>query len=97
MVVDLHAHFPMHLVDGEQQRTHERARTWWRQRWRSRLVDLFSRLANYQGSGDTPSVTKELMRAGDVGVALSVLYQPLDEMDLTQDYGAPPSESYSMT
>jgi microsomal dipeptidase-like Zn-dependent dipeptidase len=34
------------------------------------------------------------MRAGDVGVTLSVLYQPFDEMDLTQDYGAPPQASY---
>ena len=34
------------------------------------------------------------MRDGDVEVALSVLYQPFDEIDLTQDYGAPPRESY---
>ena len=34
------------------------------------------------------------MRDGDVGVALSVLYQPFDEIDLTQSYGAPPRESY---
>ena len=30
------------------------------------------------------------MREGNVGVTLSVLYQPFDEMDLTQDYAAPP-------
>jgi microsomal dipeptidase-like Zn-dependent dipeptidase len=34
------------------------------------------------------------MRAGDVGVALSVLYQPFDEMDLSQEYGSPPRQSY---
>jgi microsomal dipeptidase-like Zn-dependent dipeptidase len=94
MLVDLHAHFPMHLLADDQQRTHERARTWWRQRWRARVVDLISRCANYQGPGDTPSVTEKLMRAGDVGVALSVLYQPFDEIDLTESYGAPPRESY---
>ena len=94
MLVDLHAHFPMHLLPEEQQRTHERARTWWRQRWQSRVVDLISHLANYQGPGDTPSVTEQLMRDGDVGVVLSMLYQPFDEIDLTQSYGAPPRESY---
>ncbi len=94
MLVDLHAHFPMHLLADDQQRTHERARTWWRQRWQGRVVELISRVANYQGPGDTPGVTETLMRAGDVGVALSVLYQPFDEIDLTESYGAPPRESY---
>ena len=94
MLVDLHAHFPMHLLADDQQRTHERARTWWRQRWQGRVVDLISRVANYQGPGDTPSVTETLMREGDVGVALSMLYQPFDEIDLTESYGAPPRENY---
>ncbi len=94
MLVDLHAHYPMHLLDDEQQRTHERARNWWRQRWQSRVVDLISRFANYQGPGDTPSVTEALMRDGDVGVALSMLYQPFDEMDLSKSYGSPPQEGY---
>jgi microsomal dipeptidase-like Zn-dependent dipeptidase len=94
MLVDLHAHFPMHLLVDDQQRTHERARTWWRQRWRGRVVDLISRFANYQGPGDTPSVTEKLMREGEVGVALSMLYQPFDEIDLTESYGAPPRDSY---
>ena len=94
MLVDLHAHFPMHLLPAEQQRAHERARDWWRRRWQAWLVSVISRFANYQGPGDTPSVTPALMRAGDVGVALSVLYQPLDEMDLTQSYGASPRPGY---
>jgi microsomal dipeptidase-like Zn-dependent dipeptidase len=94
MLVDLHAHFPMHLLPDEQQRTHERARRWWRQRWQSRVVDLISRFFNYQGPGGTPSVTEELMSKGGVGVALSMLYQPFDEIDLTQSYGAPPRDSY---
>jgi microsomal dipeptidase-like Zn-dependent dipeptidase len=94
MLVDLHAHYPMHLLSDEEQRAHDHARTWWRRRWQGALVDLISRFANYQGPGDTPSVTEALMSEGDVGVTLSVLYQPLDEMDLTQTYGAPPRQSY---
>ena len=94
MLVDLHAHFPMHLLVDEQQRTHERARAWWRQRWQGRVVELISRVANYQGPGDSPSVTEQQMRDGEVGVALSVLYQPFNEIDLTESYGAPPRASY---
>ena len=94
MLVDLHAHFPMHLLVDEQQRTHERARAWWRQRWQGRVVELISRVANYQGPSDSPSVTEQQMRDGEVGVALSVLYQPFNEIDLTESYGAPPRASY---
>jgi microsomal dipeptidase-like Zn-dependent dipeptidase len=58
-------------------------------------VDLVSRLFNYEGPGDTPSVTIELMKAGDVGIALSVLYSPLDEIDLNLPYGSPPMRDYA--
>src|ERR1700723_3544866 len=94
MLVDMHAHFPMHLLADDEQRTHERVQTWWRQRWEGEVVDLISHFANYQGRGDSPSVTEQLMRTGKVGVALPVLYEPFDEMDLTQSYGAPPRPGY---
>ena len=94
MLVDLHAHFPMHLLPDARQNTHARVHAWSRRRWQARLVDLLSGFANYQGPGDTPSVTEALMRDGDVGVVLSVLYAPLDEMDLEQPYGAPPRRGY---
>jgi len=84
----------MHLLVDEQQRTHERVQTWARQRFEGKVVDLISHFANYQGRGDTPSVTETLMRLGDVGVAMSMLYQPFDEMDLTERYGAAPRSSY---
>ncbi len=94
MLVDLHAHFPMHLLPPERRRSHDDVRAYSRRRWQARIVDLISRLANYQGPGDTPSVTERLMRDGDVGVALSVLYAPFDEMDLGQPYAAPPRDGY---
>jgi microsomal dipeptidase-like Zn-dependent dipeptidase len=34
------------------------------------------------------------MREGDVGVLLSVLHNPLDEMDISKSYGAPPDGTY---
>jgi membrane dipeptidase len=94
MLVDLHGHFPMHLLENERQNTHKRVHAWFRHRWQSLVVDLISHFANYQGPGDTPGVTEQLMRAGDVGVTLSVLYQAFDEMDLSQKYAAPPRPSY---
>ena len=83
VLVDLHAHYPMHLVPPEQADTKsailaQRPDA----RWKAILVDLLSRRLNYQGPKGAPSVTVELMRAGDVGAVLSVLYSPLDEMDL---------------
>lgn len=96
VLVDLHAHYPMHLIPPEQADTHAAvtARRPGVARWKAILVDLLSRFLNYQGPGGAPSVTVELMRAGDVGAVLSVLYSPLDEMDLELPYGAPPRPGY---
>jgi microsomal dipeptidase-like Zn-dependent dipeptidase len=84
----------MHVVGSRQKPTNDQLRAWWRRRLLSRVVELISKIANYQGPGDTPSVTEALMRDGDVGVALSVLYWPAAEIDLTQSYGAPPRPGY---
>ena len=95
MLIDLHAHYPMHLVPPEQADTKaailaQRPDA----RWKAILVDLLSRRLNYQGPKGAPSVTVELARAGDVGAVLSVLYSPLDEMDLGLPYGSPPKPGY---
>jgi microsomal dipeptidase-like Zn-dependent dipeptidase len=95
VLVDLHAHYPMHLIPPEQADTH--AAVVARRpgaRWKALLVNLLSRGLNYEGPGGAPSVTVELMRAGEVGAILSVLYSPFDEMDLTLPYGAPPQPGY---
>ena len=94
MLVDMHGHFPMHLLEDDKQRAHVRLTTWFRHLWQGLVVEFINLFANYQGPGDTPSVSEQEMRDGDVGVTLSVLYQPFDEMDLTQDYAAPPLQSY---
>jgi microsomal dipeptidase-like Zn-dependent dipeptidase len=95
VLVDLHAHYPMHLLPPAQADTRA-AVTAPRPgaRWKAILVDVLSRVFNYQGPGGAPGVTVELMRAGDVGAVLSVLYSPLDEMDLSLPYGAPPQPGY---
>jgi microsomal dipeptidase-like Zn-dependent dipeptidase len=95
VLVDLHAHYPMHLIPPEQADTKaailaQRPDS----RWKAIVVDLLSRRLNYQGPKGAPSVTVELMRAGRVGAVLSMLYSPLDEMDLSLPYGSPPKPGY---
>jgi microsomal dipeptidase-like Zn-dependent dipeptidase len=58
------------------------------------VTHLISRILNYEGPGDSPSVTIDLMRQGEVGVALSVLYTAFDEVDLTLRYASPPQPGY---
>ncbi|HYV16832.1 MAG TPA: membrane dipeptidase [Conexibacter sp.] len=93
MLVDLHAHYPMHLIPPAEG-THAALRAWPSERWRARIVDWISRIANYEGPGDEPGVTIDLLHEGRVGVALSVLYQPFDEMDFGKRYGDPPDPAY---
>jgi microsomal dipeptidase-like Zn-dependent dipeptidase len=95
VLIDLHAHYPMHLIPPEQADTKAAILAQKPDsRWKAILVDLLSRRLNYQGPKGAPSVTVELMRAGDVGAVLSVLYSPLDEMDLGLEYGSPPKPGY---
>jgi microsomal dipeptidase-like Zn-dependent dipeptidase len=65
-----------------------------RDRMRALLTEVGSRLWNYPGPAMGPAVTVPLMRAGEVSAVLSVLYVPLDEMDLGKAYGAPPDPDY---
>ncbi|MCW3063694.1 MAG: peptidase [Solirubrobacterales bacterium] len=99
MICDLHAHYPMHLVPGGSEATLDaltRAdeRVSFADRVRARLIGLASRFANYRSFFSGPGVTVEKMRAGGVGVALSVLYSPFDEVDLTVRYASRPRPPY---
>jgi microsomal dipeptidase-like Zn-dependent dipeptidase len=93
MLVDLHAHYAMHLVPEDQQ-THELLTSWPSQRLRARIVDLISRWRNYEGPGGEPGVTVKLMRDGEVGVVLSMLYLPFDEIDFGKKHRDPPENAY---
>src|SRR4051794_36498802 len=65
-------------------------------RLRARLVSVASLFANYPTLTSGPAVTVPLMKKGEVAVALSVLYSPFDEMDLSKlhGYGLPPEPRY---
>jgi microsomal dipeptidase-like Zn-dependent dipeptidase len=102
VLADFHAHYPMHLVPGFEHATFDligsrRARARLLDRARAALVHSAGRLANYETFSSGPRVTVPLMRKGGVGVALSVLYSPFDEMDLALRYGSPPEPRYFAT
>ena len=99
MIVDLHAHYPMHLVPDERRSTLDvlvtgKGRSRWRDRIRALLVGLASRFANYRSFETGPRVTVDELRDGQVGAILSVLYSFFDELDLDAPYGADPEAGY---
>jgi microsomal dipeptidase-like Zn-dependent dipeptidase len=99
VIVDLHSHYPMHLrPEGEREVLQLVCSPGgrWRllDRVRSALVRLASRFGNYASFESGPRVTMPLLRSGGVGVALSVLYSPFDEMDLSKHYAEPPDATY---
>lgn len=102
MIADLHAHYPMHLTPRGGRDVLRLVATQhgrWRllDRVRAVLVGIASRFANYESYDSGPRVTVPLMRAGGYGVALSVLYSPFDEMDISLRYGSPPQSHYFAT
>jgi microsomal dipeptidase-like Zn-dependent dipeptidase len=95
MIVDLHAHYPMHLDPGlrgnvlallRTRRGELRLRDW----VRALGVNLASQFANYPSLFSGPRVRVPWMAQGGVGVALSVLYSFFDEAERTP----PSSEEY---
>lgn len=92
----------MHLVPGFDHAAYElvtsrKARARLLDRMRAVLVGLAGRLGNYESFSSGPRVTVPKLRQGRVGVALSVLYSPFDEMDLSLRYGSPPEPRYLHT
>jgi microsomal dipeptidase-like Zn-dependent dipeptidase len=99
MIVDLHAHYPIHLVPEARGSAIDllstaRGRARLRDRLRALLVGLASRFGNYRSLEAGPRVTVEGLREGGVGAILSVLYSFFDELDLDSPYGAPPEAGY---
>ena len=98
MIADLHAHYAFHLVPEARRTTAlittARGRPLLRDRLRARIIGLLSRFANYESFHSGPRVTIGSMSDGGVGVLLSVLISPFDELDLDRPYGAPPESGY---
>jgi microsomal dipeptidase-like Zn-dependent dipeptidase len=97
MIVDLHSHYPMHLMSDQPDAASlmvDVHRETLGDRFRASVLRLFSEVGNYQGKRDTPSVTIPNLAISNVRVALSVLYAPFDEIDLGVAYAAGPQPGY---
>jgi microsomal dipeptidase-like Zn-dependent dipeptidase len=94
VIADLHCHFPMHLVQWEEEHVHphERVRHWWdrvRYELETEGFDLVARLANHQAFGSGWRVSLDGLEAGGAGIVCSVLYWPFCEFQI-KPYGSPP-------
>lgn len=100
MLVDWHAHYPMRVVSDLTPSTaiermrRIRGRPRLRDRLRALVLSVASRIGSHRKLTSDYRVTPETLREGGVGVALSVLLRPLDEMDLGKPYAAPPEARY---
>jgi microsomal dipeptidase-like Zn-dependent dipeptidase len=98
-VVDLHVHYPMHLLGGvEDPRDVPRGmfKVLGRDdgKLRAAVLNLAARLLNFRHWEGEWRATLPLLEAGDVSVACSVLYRPFSELDLDEPYAAPPESAY---
>lgn len=101
MLVDLHAHYPMRVVNRVDPGTPARlarkrlSRAGSRGgRLRAFLLRVLALFINHRFPWSGYRITPEGVRAGGVGVMLSVLTRPLDEFDLTTPYGWHPQAQY---
>jgi membrane dipeptidase len=99
-IVDLHSHYPMHVLAGDPDASqHAGTVDLMTKRGGDGLYDSFQRAvlraackaANYEDHDNTPSVTADNLIASPIRVALSVLYDPFDEIRFDQ---APPRAEY---
>jgi microsomal dipeptidase-like Zn-dependent dipeptidase len=100
VIADLHAHYPMHvIVDVTPRTTVDLMRTMRGApgipaKIQQLILAAATRLLSDESLWSGHRITVPYMRQGGVGVVLSVLYRPFEEMDLSKPYKAPPSAEY---
>jgi len=98
MIADLHAHYPMRVINDMDPETTARLMKTpgptIRDRIQALALKIANRLGNYPSWDGTYRVTPETLREGGVGLAMSVLLGPFSEMDLDTHYAAPPEPGY---
>ncbi|MGN6258704.1 MAG: dipeptidase [Solirubrobacterales bacterium] len=99
MFADLHAHYPMRVVAGiDPGTTSELMRSKQQEtlggRFQAWVLRLANRIGNFPTWNGTYRIDPQKLAQGEVGLALSVLFRPFQEMDLGKRYAAPPDPSY---
>jgi microsomal dipeptidase-like Zn-dependent dipeptidase len=98
MIADLHAHYPMRVINDMDPETTARLMKQpgptLRDRFQALILRFANRAFNYPSWDGTYRITPETLRAGGVGLAMSVQLGPFDEMDLDAHYAAAPEPDY---
>lgn len=104
MWADLHAHYPMHVVSDVDPEVSPdssvslmrsvRERSTLRGKLQAAVIWLAMQIASNRTLTSGPRISVEGMVKGDVGLALSVLYRPFEEIDLGEPYAAAPTPDY---
>jgi membrane dipeptidase len=98
MIADLHAHYPMRVINDMDPETAARLMKTpgptLRDRIQALVLKVANKLDNYPTWDGTYRITPETLRAGEVRLAMSVLLRPFDEFDLDTHYAAPPEPGY---
>ncbi len=99
MIADLHAHYPMRVIDGVDPDTaakqmRKKGGATLGDRVRALVLRIANKVGNFPTWDGTYRITPETLRAGNVGLAMSVLLGPFEEMDLSKPYAAPPDSTY---
>jgi microsomal dipeptidase-like Zn-dependent dipeptidase len=100
MILDLHAHYPMQVIEDVSPASavegmrRVRGRASRRDRLRAVVLWVLSRLFSNKSWWSGYRIRIDDVRKDGIGVLLSVLYRPFDEMDLSRRYAAPPAPRY---
>ena len=100
MVTDLHAHYPMRVVSDVTPDTalglmrKAMRRPTLGDKLRALILGLASRFFSDRDPFSGYRITPERLREGGVGVALSVLYRPSEELDPDERFASAPKPSY---
>ncbi len=100
MWADWHAHYPMHVISdvdpgsmAERMRT-IRGRHTLRERFQAFVIWVAMKLGSDATLSSGHRISIEKMVEGNVGLALSVLLRPFEEVDFSKPYAAPPGPDY---
>jgi microsomal dipeptidase-like Zn-dependent dipeptidase len=98
MIADMHAHYPMRVINdmdpGTMARLMKEPGPTFRDRVQALVLRFANMVGNYPGWDKEYRVTPDTLRAGGVGLAMSVQLGPFDEMDLDRRYAADPEPAY---
>jgi len=100
MLIDLHAHYPMRVIgdvfpdSAFRELRRVRGRPGFREKLRAVVLRIASMLFSHRNAFNDYRITVQGLRDGDVGVAVSVLTRPFDEVALGRHYPAQPESGY---